>query len=113
MTPQTLTAIRAILATDQSLSDKERSLALKACENPGCISFSLGRGQLTPKQAADILMCHRKTLFRYAKKGALHPVYLNARTVRFDRSEVEQFAANGSATSSCSLPQSVRVVREA
>ena len=45
---------------------------------------------LTTKQAAAVLGCHPKSIFRYAGRGQLHPVRRSARSVRWRQSEVEK-----------------------
>lgn len=95
MIPQTLRAVIAILEADQSISAQDRTFILRACENPTVVFLPENTTKITPSEAASILSCHRKTLFRYAKKGILHPIYHNARKVRFDKYEVVRLATKG------------------
>ena len=45
---------------------------------------------LTTKQAAAVLGCHPKSIFRYASRGQLHPVRRSARSIRWRQSEIEK-----------------------
>lgn len=50
---------------------------------------------ITTKQAADILECCTKSVYRYADRGLLHPVRRSARCIRWRKSEVERLASQG------------------
>lgn len=92
MNDSTREMIRLALDNDSSMSPVEKRAALKAClENGGNRRPRLG----TAKQAAAILSCHPKTVYRYARRGMLQPIHYSARKVRFDLDEVEAFAARG------------------
>lgn len=52
-------------------------------------------GLLTTKAAAGVLECHPKSVWRYARRGVLHPVRRSARTIRWRKSEVERLAFEG------------------
>ena len=43
---------------------------------------------LTSKQAAAVLGCCVKSVFRYADRGKLHPIKRSARSVRWKQSEI-------------------------
>lgn len=45
---------------------------------------------LTTKQAARVLGCHPKSIFRYARRGQLHPIRRSARSVRWRQSEIDK-----------------------
>ena len=47
------------------------------------------------REAAVLIECHPKSLFRYARRGLLHPVRRSARCIRWRADEVERFAAGG------------------
>jgi hypothetical protein len=44
------------------------------------------------REAAAILACHPKTVFRYRRRGLLHPVKRSARCIRWRESEVRRLA---------------------
>ncbi len=50
---------------------------------------------ITTKQAADMLECCTKSVYRYAGRGLLHPVRRSARCIRWRKSEVERLAMQG------------------
>ncbi len=45
---------------------------------------------LTTKQAAERLGCCTESIFRYAKRGHLHPVRRSKRLIRWRQSEIEK-----------------------
>ena len=45
---------------------------------------------LTTKQAADIMGCCVASVFRYAKRGQLHPVRRSKRLIRWRQSEIDK-----------------------
>ena len=45
---------------------------------------------LTSKQAADIMGCCVASVFRYAKRGKLHPVRRSQRLIRWRQSEIDK-----------------------
>lgn len=53
---------------------------------------------LLTRAAAGVLECHPKTVFRYARRGLLHPVRRSARCVRWRESEVIRLAFFGVGT---------------
>ncbi len=48
-------------------------------------------------EAAAALGVHPKSIFRYARRGQLHPIHRSARAVRWKRSEVMRLASVGAA----------------
>ena len=50
---------------------------------------------LLTRDSAAILECHPKTVFRYARRGLLHPVRRSARCIRWRESEVRRLAFEG------------------
>ncbi len=50
---------------------------------------------LTTKQAAVVLGCCVKSVFRYADRGKLHPIKRSARLIRGRQSEVVRLAGGG------------------
>ena len=47
------------------------------------------------KIAAAALGIHEKSIWRYARRGQLHPIHRSARAVRWKRSEVMRLASVG------------------
>jgi predicted DNA-binding transcriptional regulator AlpA len=47
------------------------------------------------REAAAILECHPKTVFRYCHRGLLNPVRRSARCIRWRESEVRRLAFGG------------------
>lgn len=47
------------------------------------------------RAAAEILDCHPKSVFRYARRGLLHPIRRSPRALRWRKSEVERLATEG------------------
>jgi excisionase family DNA binding protein len=87
----TLKLIEAVLRADESVTPEHRAEILRAC-SPKALTKPR---QVGAKQAAQVLGCHPKTLYRYVQKGLLHTVHFSKRKVRFDLNEVEEFAARG------------------
>jgi len=85
-------SIKVLLQNDATVAAEQRQEILKACrQKSGRSNRRLG----TVKQAAEILSCHPKTVYRYVRRGILHPLHYSLRKVRFDLEEVETFATNG------------------
>ena len=77
MTPQTLKAITAILETDPTLSDPQKTLILRACRQPEGVARQIREPELrylTAKGVAEILSTSVRTVWRLAKTGQLKPV---------------------------------------
>jgi hypothetical protein len=50
---------------------------------------------LTRKQAAKIFGVHPGSLKRWEKSGKLHPIKVTARTLRYDRREIDAILSGG------------------
>lgn len=50
---------------------------------------------LLTREAAAILECHPKTVFRYRRRGLLNPVRRSSRCIRWRESEVRKLAYAG------------------
>jgi excisionase family DNA binding protein len=50
---------------------------------------------LTDFLVAQMLACSRTTVWSLVKQGAIRPIYVGARTTRFNRADVLAFAARG------------------
>ena len=91
MNTATQKVIEAVLAADGSVTPEQREDILRVCSRKTPGKPKLGG----VRQAAQILGCHPKTIYRYVRKGLLHTVHYSQRKVRFDLNEVETFAASG------------------
>ena len=92
MREEIYSSIKLLLQNDDTVTVEQRLYILSACRAP---KKPQGVGICNPVEAAKILDCHIKTLYRYVKKGLLHTIHHSARKVRFDRAEVEHFAIHG------------------
>lgn len=91
MKAEILQSIEALLRADNTVPMEHREEVLRACSRK-----SLSKPKLRGvKEAAAVLGCHPKTIYRYVRQGLLHPVRYSQRKVRFDINEVEAFATNG------------------
>lgn len=97
MTPQTLTAIKAILEADHTVSDEDRNVVLTICREPRQAANGNGNGRpprmLTPQEAAEILNTSLRTVFRLAREGRLTRVKLGTRSTRFRLHDIENLAS--------------------
>ena len=85
-------AIKLLLASDSTVSEEHRQRILTTCRRAqGQPRRRLG----TVKQAAHILGCHPRTVYRYVSRGELHVIRHSARKLRFDLDEEESFANQG------------------
>jgi len=91
MNATTQKVIETILSTDGSVTPEQREEILRACSRKTSAKPKLGG----VRQAAEVLGCHPKTIYRYVRKGLLHSVRYSRRKIRFDLNEVEAFAMNG------------------
>lgn len=91
MNAATQKVIEAVLAADGSVTPEQREDILRVCSRKALAKPKLGG----VRQAAQVLGCHPKTIYRYVRKGLLHTVHYSRRKVRFDLNEVESFAARG------------------
>lgn len=65
------------------------------------IEAAKGEGKprpILPRQAAEILGVCRRSLTRYEKRGALHPIRISAKKIRYDAREVEALATGKAAS---------------
>jgi excisionase family DNA binding protein len=83
--------IEAVLVADESVTPEQRAEILRACSQ----GVRPKPKHVGVRQAAQVLGCHPKTIYRYVRKGLLHTVHYSCRKVRFDLNEVEAFAASG------------------
>ena len=113
MREEIYSSIKVLLQNDNTVAADHRQCILQVCRSA---KTQANKGFCSPAEAAKTLGCHLKTLYRYAKKGLLHPVHHSARKVRFDRSEVEDFAIHGiqkiSVTTKGYIPPSCRAMDE-
>lgn len=84
--------ISTLIQNDRSVSDEQRQRILTACRDT---STSHPRRLCTVKEAAQLLACCPKSVYRLRDRGFLRTIHHSKRKVRFDRTQVEQFAANG------------------
>lgn len=90
MLQTTITSIRMLAASDPETDDATVERIVAACKKPQ------KRDLITSKEACNILGgITRMTLFHWTKKGILHPVRYSAKSMRYDRNEVELIATNG------------------
>lgn len=92
MRDEILQSIRALLQSDATVTREQQQGILKACRDP---TSQPKKRVGTVRQAADLLQCHPKTVYRYVARGILRPIRMSARKVRFDLDQVDAFAANG------------------
>ena len=86
MTPSTKNTIVAFVkAAVADAAEREEVLALLSAK-PTPKDRLLKTGE-----AAEMVGCHRKSLFLWAKQGKLHPVHQTARRVRWSLLELEGF----------------------
>jgi excisionase family DNA binding protein len=85
-------SIRALLQSDTTVTREQQQGILKACRDHAC---QTKKRVGTVRQAADILQCHPKTVYRYVARGVLRPIRMSVRKVRFDLDQVDAFATNG------------------
>lgn len=83
--------IEAALLADETVRQEEREALLCAFSR----AAPLKAKPVGVRQAAQVLGCHPKTLYRYVRKGLLHTIHYSRRKVRFDLNEIESFAARG------------------
>jgi len=83
--------IEAALLADETVGQEERDVILHAFSRPTAAKPK----PVGVRQAAQVLGCHPKTVYRYVRKGLLHTIHYSCRKVRFDLNEVEAFAARG------------------
>ena len=90
MLESTIATIRMLAAADPETDDATVERIVAACKR------SQKPVLITSKEACSILGgITRMTLFHWTKKGILHPVRYSAKSMRYDRNEVELIANNG------------------
>ena len=91
MNPATLRAIKAILETDPSIPDVQKSAILRSCEKAesACSSQRQVRPQfVTVREAAEILCTSHRTIWRLARIGKLTRIKLGHRSTRFRMEDI-------------------------
>ena len=92
MKPEILQSIKVLLENDPTVTPETREAVLAACRKGNRNNH---RKLCSAKEAAQILGCHPKTLYRYVRRGLLDPIHYSPRKVRFDKDQIEDFRANG------------------
>jgi excisionase family DNA binding protein len=94
MRPETITAVqtmvKTVLAADPTVTAEEAARIMKACQGQPP-RWDL----LTAREAAKILGVHLRTLQTYGRQGKITPIRHGIRRIRWDRAEIEHFAAYG------------------
>lgn len=89
--PETLTTARNLIAA--AIPDAtERAAVLAKLELP-----ARKEGWLSTSKAAALVGVHRKTLFRWAARGLIHPQRLTPSRVRWPKSELENMTIDADA----------------
>ena len=84
------TMIKTVLAADPTVTAEETNRILKACQGQ-----PPRRDLLTAREAAKVLGVHLRTLQTYGRQGKITPIRHGIRRIRWDRAEIERFAAFG------------------
>lgn len=92
MKPEILQSIKSLLESDPTVTPADLDVVLVACRRGGRTNH---RRLCSAKQAAEILGCHPKTLYRYVRRGLLETIHYSPRKVRFDKDQIEDFRVNG------------------
>ena len=94
MLPATITSIRMLAAADPEADDATVERIVAACKAP-----PPRRNLIDVKEACAILggknPISRMTLYKWTKRGILHPIRYSTRNIRYDRNEIETIAQNG------------------
>ncbi len=53
---------------------------------------------ISTRKAAELLSVHKKTLWRWEKRGILHPARISKRKILFDLSEISELLRKGAGT---------------
>ncbi len=91
MKTATIKIIETALLADETVTKEDRDSILRAASR----STQTRPRPVGVGQAAQVLGCHPKTIYRYVRRGLLHTIHYSRRKVRFDLNEVEAFAARG------------------
>jgi predicted DNA-binding transcriptional regulator AlpA len=89
MRQETFTIVKSALAADDTVTAKDQAVVLRACRQRQPVEWG------TLKDVAAILQCSRRTARRYRDQGHFSAVKLSPRKVRYDLSEVREFARHG------------------
>jgi excisionase family DNA binding protein len=90
---QTLRALRAILETDQTVSEAQRKVILRACETPDATcqpTRTAPMRMLTARDVADMLHVSKRMVWDLAARGRLRRIRLGSRCTRFRMDDVER-----------------------
>lgn len=93
MNSQTLRAVRAILEADQTVSEAQRRVILRACEVPDTMrqpTRTAPMRMLTVRDVADMLQVSRRMVWHLAARGRLRRIRLGHRCTRFRMDDVER-----------------------
>ena len=90
MTQTTISAIQALLKSDNTVTEEQAQNILNFCKKP-----TVRRRLITAREAQKMLSCSRPTLRFLVKQGRLQQINFSSRRVRFDFDEVQRFANNG------------------
>ena len=88
-----LEALKSLLRAVEASPDEARAImgAATGAEKQPADKLLLTR------EAAALLECHPKTVFRYRRRGLLNPVRRSSRCIRWRESEVRKLAFGGGA----------------
>ena len=90
MKPETIASIRMLASADPDADNATVARIVAACEQK-----PTKRELITSKDVCARLGFSRITLWKYIKRGVIHPIYYSPRLVKFDKMEIECFANNG------------------
>ena len=90
MNQTTISAIQALLKSDNTVTEEQAQQILNFCKKP-----TVRRRLITAREAQKMLSCSRPTLRFLVKQGRLQQINFSCRRVRFDFDEVQRFANNG------------------
>ena len=91
MKPETLSVIRSILTSDDSVTKDKIETILRSIRQ----TTAQHRRLIGARQAMEILGVSRPTLRSYMKRGFITQIAFSSRKVRFDEDEIRRFADNG------------------
>lgn len=90
MKHETIASIRMLASADPEVDNATLARIVAACEQK-----NVKRELITSKDVCARLGFSRVTLWKYIKRGAIHPIYYSPRLVKYDKHEIEAFANNG------------------
>lgn len=88
-----LEALKSLLRAVGATSDEARAIMGAATGASAAPADKL----ILTREAAALLECHPKTVFRYRRRGLLNPVRRSSRCIRWRESEVRKLAFGGAA----------------